>query len=62
MDEQNIRMVTIPLDEYMDLERRAEMNTFFIDRISEFQSRVYCLDQRLCELEIDLKYLKREKQ
>ena len=32
MDEQNIRMVTIPLDEYMELVRRSEMNTFFMDQ------------------------------
>lgn len=51
MTEQNIRMVTIPLDEYMDLARASEMNTFFIDRISGFQSQVDRLMDRVYQLE-----------
>ena len=48
------RVVTIPLDEYFDLRNRAEMNGMLMVQLGEFQGRLDGLDRRIWELESKL--------
>ena len=48
------RVVTIPLDEYFDLRNRAEMNGMLMVQLGEFQGRLGDFDRRIWELESKL--------
>ena len=44
-------MVTIPLEEYIQLRRKAEENLYLADRLGQFEQRTMNLENRLWELE-----------
>ena len=48
------RVVTIPLDEYFDLRNRAEMNGMLMVQLGEFHGRLGDFDRRILELESKL--------
>ena len=47
----NETMVTIPLDEYIELRRKADENFYLADRLGQFEQRTMNLENRLWELE-----------
>ena len=47
----NETMVTIPLEEYIELRRKADENFYLADRLGQFEQRTMNLENRLWELE-----------
>ena len=47
----NETMVTIPLEEYMDLRKRAEENLYLATKLGAFEDRLYRVDDRMGYLE-----------
>ena len=54
MDEQKINAVTIPLEEYMDLIRKADFNQLLFEKITFWESQMRDYDRRIFELECRL--------
>jgi hypothetical protein len=50
-DNENVKTVTIPIDEYFDLRQRAEMNAMMIKELGAFDGMFRDIDRRLYELE-----------
>lgn len=48
------RVVTIPLDEYFDLRNRAEMNGMLMVQLGEMHGKLGDFDRRIYELECKL--------
>ena len=46
-----VNMVTIPIEEYMDLREKANMNGFLMSELGRMDSRFQDIDRRLWELE-----------
>jgi hypothetical protein len=44
-------MVTIPLDEYIELRRKAEENLYLATQLGQFEQRLNNFDERLWKLE-----------
>ena len=44
-------MVTIPLDEYIELRRKADENFYLADRLGQFEQRMMNLENNLWQLE-----------
>lgn len=55
MPENEIKTVSIPIDEYFDLRKKAEMNLWLTNELSEIKARHFDLDRRVYELEQKLK-------
>lgn len=51
MAEENVKTVTIPLDEYFDLRQKAETNLFLMNELGRFQSEITTLHRRIDEHE-----------
>lgn len=49
--EENVKTISIPIDEYFDLRQRAEMNAFLCGKLDDYEMRFRDLDRRLFELE-----------
>ena len=47
----NENMVTIPLEEYIELRRRSEENFYLTDRMGKFEQRQVDFENKLWELE-----------
>lgn len=47
----NENMVTIPLEEYMDLRRKAEENLYLATQLGAFDQRLRVHDSRLRDIE-----------
>ena len=47
----NETMVTIPLEEYMDLRRKAEENLYLATQLGQFEQRLNNFDEKLWKLE-----------
>lgn len=43
--------VEIPVDEYMDLREKAQMNTYLMRELEEFKGRLFELDNRIGRVE-----------
>ena len=50
-DNENVKTVTIPIDEYFDLRQRAEINAMMIKELGAFDGIFRDIDRRLHELE-----------
>ena len=50
-----VKTINIPIDEYFDLRMRAEMNGILLERLGQFEGRLFDIDRRLWELEQKLK-------
>ena len=50
-DNENVKTVTIPIDEYFDLRQRAEMNAMMIKELGAIDGMFRDIDRRLYELE-----------
>lgn len=53
MAEDNVKTVTIPLDEYFDLRQKAETNLFLVNELGRFQSEIVSLHRRIDQHERD---------
>lgn len=51
----NENMVTIPLDEYIDLRRKADENLYLASELGAFRDRLYTLENRMCDLEMRIR-------
>lgn len=51
--EENVKTVTIPLDEYFDLRQKAEANLFLMNELGRFQLEITTLHRRIDEHERD---------
>ena len=49
--EENVKTVTIPLDEYFDLRQKAEANLLLMNELGRFQSEITSLHRRIDEHE-----------
>ena len=47
----NENMVTIPLDEYIELRRKAEENLYLATQLGAFEQKLYNIEGRLWKLE-----------
>ena len=47
----NENMVTIPLEEYIDLRKRAEENLYLATKLGAFEDRLYQVEDRMRYLE-----------
>ena len=47
----NETMVTIPLEEHMDLRRRAEENLYLATQLGGFEQKLFNIEDRLWKLE-----------
>lgn len=51
MENENVKVVTIPLDEYFDLRQKAETNLYLMNELGRFQSQIDDLHRRICDHE-----------
>lgn len=51
MNETDVKTVNIPLEEYCQLRREAEMNRFLIEHLGQLEGRFFDFDRRIYELE-----------
>lgn len=51
----NENVVTIPLEEYIELRRKADENFYLADRLGQFEQRLHNFDERLWKLEMEVK-------
>lgn len=49
MATEDVKTVTIPLDEYFDLRQKAEANIFLMNELGRFQSEITDLHRRVDE-------------
>ena len=47
----NENMVTIPLDEYVELRRKAEENLYLASQLGAFEQKLHNIEDRLWKLE-----------
>ena len=43
--------VTIPLEEYIDLRKKAEENLYLATQLGGFENKLWELDRRMCDCE-----------
>ncbi len=55
MAENEVKTVSIPIDEYFGLRQKAEMNLWLTNELSEIRARYFDFDRRIYELEQKLK-------
>lgn len=55
MNEETVKTVNIPIDEYFDLRQRAEMNGMLLQQLGEINGRFFDFERRIWELEQKLK-------
>ena len=46
-----VKTINIPIDEYFDLRMRADMNGILMERLGQFEGRLFDIDRRIYELE-----------
>lgn len=51
MANEDVKTVTIPLDEYFELRQKAEANLFLMTELGRFQSMIDDVHRRICEHE-----------
>ena len=51
MAENEVKTITIPVDEYFELREKAQMNVYLMERFGQIDGQFYDLNQRLIELE-----------
>ena len=57
MNENGVKTINIPIDEYFDLRTRAEMNGILMDRLGQIEGRFIDFERRIFELEYKVKNL-----
>ncbi len=55
MGENEVRTISIPIDEYFDLRTKAEMNGILLEKLGQLDGRLWDYDRRIFELEQKLK-------
>ena len=53
--ENEVKTVNIPIEEYFELRKKAEISLFLTGKISEYESIFRDIDRRLNELEFKLR-------
>ena len=48
----NEATVTIPLEEYIDLRRRADENLYLAERLGQFEQRLWNMETKVLDLEM----------
>lgn len=61
MSETTINTVTIPLEQYMDLCRKAEMNGFLMNELGRFEARFQAIDSAMWDLRDRLEELEKRR-
>ena len=56
----NEATVTIPLEEYIELRRRADENLYLAERLGQFEQKLWNLENKVFDLEGEMKYGKRK--
>lgn len=51
MAENEVKTITISLDEYLDLREKAQMNMYLMERLGQMDNQIFDLNQRVIELE-----------
>ena len=51
MAENEVKTITIPIDEYFDLREKAQMNMYLMERLGQLDHQLFDLNQRVIELE-----------
>ena len=51
----NEATVTIPLEEYIELRRKAEENLYLATQLGSFESKVWQMENRLMDLEVEFR-------
>ena len=55
MHEYDMNTVNVPINEYLELKQKADMNALIIQQFGKLEEKVYDLDRRIYELEWKLK-------
>ena len=55
MSENEVRTISIPIDEYFDLRTKADMNGMLLEKLGLLEGRIWDYDHRIFELEQRLK-------
>lgn len=55
MHEYDMNTVNVPINEYLELKQKAEMNALIIQQFGKLEEKFYGLDHRIYELERKLK-------
>ena len=56
----NENTVTIPLEEYMDLRQKADMNAYLMSELGETRQRLSEFDRRLFDVEERVREIQRD--
>ena len=56
----NENTVTIPLEEYMDLRHKADMNAYLMSELGETRQRLFEFDRRLFDVEDRVREIQRD--
>lgn len=56
----NEATVTIPLEEYIELRRRADENLYLATQLGNFESKVWQMENRLMDLEVEFREWKKK--
>ena len=51
MAENEVKTITISIDEYFDLREKAQMNMYLMERLGQMDGQIHDLDQRVIYLE-----------
>jgi hypothetical protein len=51
MAENEVKTITIPIDEYFDLREKAHMNMYLMERLGQMDGEIHDLNRRLIDLE-----------
>ena len=51
MAENEVKTITISIDEYFDLREKAQMNMYLMERLGQMDGRIHDLNRRVIELE-----------
>lgn len=55
MNENEVKTINIPIDEYFELRTKADMNGMLLERLGQLDGRMWDFDRRIFELEQKLK-------
>lgn len=51
MAENEVKTITISVDEYLDLREKAQMNMYLMEKFGQIDQQLFDLNQRVIELE-----------
>ena len=47
----DVNTVTIPLEEYIELRRKADENFYLVDRLGQMDARMFNMEQKVFDME-----------